>query len=191
MTPHKFISFPDNNPLLYTNTFATQKTTGPDRLIIAPESHHIDILLSLAQSLPEPFGLLYVLLTPRGMSAEPGRYQSPQPSSREETEYFLQHFQLYFESDGRHHIWLVSLPESSTLVYDNHNVIYAYGPLAQFREKLLQLGLTEQPTSIPYPHMHVYFPEFDSSEREIMNYWAWQKFPLLETDDDMRNDSAG
>ena len=187
MTLSKFFSFPDNEPLRYANTFATQKTTGPDRLIIGPESHHIDILLSLARSLPEPFGLLYVLLTPRGKSADPGRYQSPLPSSLEEAEFFLQRFQSYFEFDGRHHIWLVSLPASSTLVYDNHNVIYAYGPLEQFRKKLLELGLTEQPTAIPYPHGHMYFPEFDSSERDIMSYWAWQKFPLLETDDDMRS----
>jgi hypothetical protein len=184
MASYKLGSFPDDGkPLRYANTFATQKTTGPDRLIIAPESHYIDILLSLAQTLPEPFGLLYVLLSPPGKA--PGRYQSPQPSSLEETEYFLQHFQLYLESDGRHHIWLVSLPTSSTLVYDNHNVIYAYGPLSQFREKLLQLKFTEDATSIPYPHMHLYDAKFNSSEREVMNYWAWQKFPLLDSDDDM------
>lgn len=47
---------------------------------------------------------------------------------------FLREFRAYFESDGRHHIWVSSLQASAlqasaTLVYDQHDVIYAYGPL--------------------------------------------------------------
>jgi hypothetical protein len=99
-------------------------------------------------------------------------------------ESFLRHFQTYLESDGRHHVWVVSVPTNATLVFDNHNLIYAYGPLDEFVPILLQRGFSEQEAPIPVPHVHHYHEGFDSSEREIMAYWNWQQFPLAEGDDD-------
>ncbi len=171
------------SPFVYPNTYATEKTTGPDRLIIAPASNQIELVLELARTLPEPFGIVYVLLAPVGKSGEPGRYQSPAPASRNTMELLLTHFRDYFESDGRHHLWVTSLQNSATLVYDNHNVIYAYGPLEAFRSVLRKRGLSEKEGRIPVPHSHHYNPQFNDSEREIMAYWAWTRSPLAENDD--------
>lgn len=169
---------------VYPNTFAVQKTTGGDRLVIAPSAHQITLLSDLTRVLPEPFGILYVLLVPREQTNQPGRYESPEPSSRSELESFLTKFETYFESDGRHHIWVMSLPISSTLVYDNHNVIYAYGPLEKFRQIAVKHGLLEKDIQIPFPHTHNYNVESDKHEQEIMAYWNWKHFPLAESDDD-------
>jgi hypothetical protein len=139
----------------YPNTWAIEKTSGPDRLIIAPSSHQIELMTKLAQVLPEPFGILYVLVVSR-RDNETGRYQCPSPCKREEMESFLYRFQEYFESDGRHHIWVASVPASATLVYDRHDVIYAYGPLEQFKKILQSEGLSESPISFPAPHSHNY-----------------------------------
>lgn len=37
---------------------------------------------------------------------------------------------------------------------------------------------------IPCPHQHCYNPEFDKIEDEIMESFAWKKFPLQEEHDD-------
>ena len=185
MKTHKFgtLNGADSAPFAYPNIYAIQKTTGPERLIIAPSSNQVEILVEIARQLPEPFGILYVLIVPRGSGSKAGRYQSPAPSSRQETEIFLSRFRDYFESDGRHHVWVMSLLASATLVYDNHNVIYAYGPLAQFKKVLTARGFSEKRVQFPAPHVHNYNQEYDSEEREIMTYWNWKYFPLADDDD--------
>src|SRR5262245_37343316 len=80
----------------YDGCWNAEKTKGPDRLVIAPASGHVDVLIGLMQQLPEPFGLLYVLTVTRCGKAL-GRYQSPYPVDREETVRFLNTFRDYFE----------------------------------------------------------------------------------------------
>ena len=82
------------------------------------------------------------------------------------------------ERDGRHHIWVMSLPAKSTLVYDNHNVIYAYGPIADFQTGLEVAGLKGGEVRLPVPHHHRYNAEFDDVERGILKHWDWRVFPL-------------
>ena len=184
MNVHKFSSLigSDFIPYSYANAWAVEKTSGPDRLIIAPSSGHIELMTKLAGVLPEPFGILYVLLVSR-RDNDPGRYQSPSPCKREEMESFLREFKEYFESDGRHHIWVASMRASATLVYDHHNVIYAYGPLVQFKKILLVEGLRENPISFPAPHAHNYNQQFDEQEQKVLDYWDWRKSPLTPDDE--------
>lgn len=119
MEPYKFGTLQGDDwiPFAYPNVWAQEATTGPDRLVIAPASGQIELMRKLAEVLPEPFGILYVLLVPRS-EREPGRYQSPEPSSRAELDAFLTQFQGFFEKDARHHVWIMSLFASATLVYD-------------------------------------------------------------------------
>lgn len=184
MTAHKFSSLVGTEfvPYCFPNTWDIEKTTGPDRLIIAPSSRQIELMIELAQAMPEPFGILYVLLVSR-TDKEPARYQCPFPLERDEMELFLQTFQEYFESDGRHHIWLSSVPESSLLVYDQHNVIYAYGPLNQFELILGNKGLRRGAVSFPDPHAHNYNEQWDGEEQRLLKYWDWLKSPLMAADE--------
>lgn len=185
MEPHKFSQLQGSSslPYVYPNVWEVEQTTGPQRLVIAPSGNHIDLLIELTRQLPEPFGVLYVLVVPRGGSGEPGRYQSAQPCDRKELERFLRRFQKLLESDARQHLWLLSLPSQAQLIYDNHNVIYAYGPLDAFKRVLTAKGLTEGQVQFPSPHAHNYNAEFDEDERQIMSYWEWIYFPLAEGDD--------
>lgn len=184
MNAHKISSLVGSDfvPYSYPNAWAVEKTNGPDRLIIAPSSGHIELMTKLAGVLAEPFGILYVLLVSR-RDNDLARYQCPSPCKREEMESFLREFKEYFESDGRHHIWVASIPSSATLVYDQHDVIYAYGPLAQFKKVLHGEGLRENPISFPAPHAHNYNPQFDEQEQRVLNYWDWRKSPLTEDDE--------
>jgi len=169
-------------PHRHESTWARQKTGGADRLVIAPASGHVELLLDLAQCVHGPFGILYVLLVSR-RGREPGRYQSPEPSSYEDMELFLRTFRTYLENDGRHHVWLMSLSDQATLVYDNHNLIYAYGPLDRYTQVLRRAGLEEGETGIPAPHQHSYNAAFDSAEDDLMKLWPWEHFPLAPGDD--------
>jgi hypothetical protein len=166
----------------YDDVWDIERTSGPERLIIGPSSDHIGVVCDLVRELPEPFGLLYVLLVSR-TGLEPARYQNPYPTDRSETLGFLKTHRKYLEGDGRHHLWVMSLPASSTIVYDHHNVIYAYGPLDRFEHVLRVRGLKRGPVQFPVPHSHNYNPEFDQAEAAMMRYWSWEKCPLQDGDD--------
>lgn len=52
----------DQNPkqFFYSNIWNTEKSPQFERLVIAPESNQIDLIIDLSKRLPEPFGILYI-----------------------------------------------------------------------------------------------------------------------------------
>ena len=166
----------------YPDVWSIETTTGPSRLVAAPSARHVDCLIELSREVAEPFGILLVMLIPR-LGSRPGRYQSPRPTTREETEAFLRKHAAFFEFDGRAHIWVMSLPDKATLIYDNHDVLYAYGPIDKFTKVLERRGLTFGDVRYPVPHTHRYNPECDSGEEMVMKEWEWKWFPLQPNDD--------
>jgi hypothetical protein len=167
----------------YANNWALEKTSGPDRLVIAPRDHYIDILQKLGACMEEPFLLLYVLVVPRG-EGEPGRYQSEFSYSAIQLNEFLTSYGEFFVQDARQNLWIRSTSGSGLLVYDRHNVIYAYGPLLQFIAVLTSVGLTESDTvPMPFPHAHNYHKEFDSQARRLLSEEAWIMSPLQAGDE--------
>ncbi|WP_162601518.1 hypothetical protein [Occallatibacter savannae] len=168
---------------VYGNIWAREQTTGPQRLIIAPTRGQVDLLLRLSRSMPAPYWLLYVLLVSR-IDSRPGRYQVPAPLKPEEVEHFLTRFSKFLEGDARHHLWIGSENSLDLLVYDNHNVIYAYGDLDRFEQILTSSGI-QQVESIPFPcpHSHNYHARFDKAEEDIMRFQDWRYFPLQYSDD--------
>jgi hypothetical protein len=168
-------------PYTYQPSYYHEQTIGTNRLVIAPASDQVNLLRELSRLTQEPFGILYVLVISR-LDSQEARYQCPEPLTRTQMEAFLFEFHDFFESDARHHVWITSLPDKATLVYDNHNLIYAYGPLQRFAGVLRQQGLKEIRITVPSPHAHRYHPEFDASEAEVLSYWKWKTFPLAEQD---------
>ncbi|MBL9174829.1 MAG: hypothetical protein JNL10_14925 [Verrucomicrobiales bacterium] len=164
-------------PHQYPKVFVQEKTTGPDRLKIAASEGGSRVLLELASVLQEPFGVLYVLMVPRGGSPK-GRHQSP-CMNRAEVLALFDRFERFWDEDGRHHVWLYSEPGQATLVYDQHNVVFAYGPLGDFRPVLKDLGYSDAPElSFPSPHAHQYHQEFDEAERTLVSLPGWRCSPL-------------
>jgi len=166
----------------YADLWDVEKTTGADRVIAAPSSGQVALVEALMEELPEPFGLLSVLILARRAGHQVGRYQCPAPMSREEAVAFLHEYQEYFEGDGRHHLWVSSVSLPATIVYDHHDVIYAYGPLDDFQRVLHRRGLERGPVKIPAPHTHQYNADFDLVEDKILAHWSWHWFPLQEQD---------
>lgn len=183
-TAYKFGWMPEEQRRYeYPDVFAFEQTSGPERIVIAPSTNHISIMIDLIDLMAEPLGILYVLTVPRGGS-EPGRYQSANPVSKQEAEALLTRFRDFLENDGRHSIWVASMSESGQIVYDRHNVLYAYGPLREFEKLLLGRGLSRaQSVRFPSPHTHNYHAVFDQDERNVLRYWEWKGFPLHQSDE--------
>jgi len=181
---HKFGWLPDgvkDELYVYPNSWAREKTSGPDRLVIAPNSNHVELVLKLANQLIEPFLVLYVLVVSRGES-ERGRYQS-EPMNRDQLSKFFLRYSSFFEGDGRHNVWVRS-SDGGMLIFDRHNVIYAYGPLEKFTSTLRKFGFNQSEIiSFPVPHSHHYQDKFDNSEKLILEEQSWVRSPLHQGDE--------
>jgi len=161
--------------------FVRQATTGPERLRIAVPASGPDPLPLLVSCLEEPFSVLYLLHTPRG-GGEPGRYESPR-LSREQLLAFLFTYHAFLAADGRHDVWVHAFSPPATLVWDRHDIVYAYGPLDQFQEALTEAGFTPGVPAIPDPHSHHYHAAFDPQEAAVLGAFAWRHSPLRPEDE--------
>jgi hypothetical protein len=166
----------------YEPSYARQVVGGVERLVIAPGAAPIEFVRELLPLLPEPVWVLYVLITPRS-DAPAGRYQSATPHPREEVLALLDRFESYLTTDGRHNLWLAT-PPAGQLVLDRHEVIYAYGPVAEIESRLKTKAFTETDMiRVPVPHSHHFHEELDAEEHEILAHWEWMHSELQETDD--------
>ena len=168
-------------PYQYSNRFKIEKTKGPDRLCISVDEAQISLLLKLAFSLPTPYYVLYLLHTSQ-CGNQLGRYQSP-ALDFQALNSFMAEFCEFLTDDARHDLWVHSPEAEATLVWDRHNLMYAYGPLEQFRAILgesLQEGEVNSP---PNPHAHMYHAEYDDSERKLLRHFQWSRSPLRAGDE--------
>ncbi|MCP1616063.1 hypothetical protein FBY21_0677 [Pseudomonas sp. SLBN-26] len=151
------------------------------RLVVGVPGSDPDVILRLVRCLEAPLILLYVLHTPRG-EAEPARYQSPE-LSLPEVESFIHEFGLFLSQDSRFDLWVHSPAQQATLVWDRHDLIHAYGPLAEYVAALNGLGFSEGDVQIPIPHAHHYHPEHDETARSVMAWCDWWASPLRPEDE--------
>jgi hypothetical protein len=166
----------------YEPSYARQVVGGVERLVIAPGTAPVALLRELLPLLPEPLWVLYVLITPRS-DAPAGRYQSATPHTREEVLAMLDRFENYLANDGRHNLWLAA-PPAGQLVFDRHDVIYAYGPIAEIIARLKEKEFAEvDMIRVPVPHSHHFHEELDAEENAMLAHWPWMPSELQETDD--------
>lgn len=166
----------------YHNVFERQRfSDGQERLRIGPSRGHVDLMIELIECLPEPLRLLYVLVVSHGRDHS-GRYEAASGMSFDDTEIFLKDFGDFLQSDGRHHLWVAS-PGFGTIIYDRHDVLYAYGPLDKLVEVLKANGLKEGKVELPAPHWHGYHPEFDEAQSRVLSRFQWIHSRLHPGDD--------
>lgn len=125
-------------PFEYGNVFSRETVRGVERLRIGLDDEHNRCLRTLTSPLIEPFQLLYVLHTTRTEAAL-GRYESPE-LDLEAVQAFLERFAQFLSEDARHDLWIRSHGNDATIVFDRHNLIYAYGPLDAFESTLRTLA---------------------------------------------------
>ena len=169
----------------YGNLFARELRKDTPLLRIAADKNQIDLLKLLLDKMQEPFWLLYVLLVPRADEGASGRYQSENVLTKSEVLDFLERFEVFLESDGRQSLWIKSSKGPDLLVYDRHNLIFAYGPIDEWAQRLQNLGwneVTDENLRIPDPHMHYYHELFDDDARRLLKDFNWVHSPLRESD---------
>jgi hypothetical protein len=152
---------------------------GRERLRIGAGLGTIQLLLALAAELQEPLYLLVVMRAPRVVE-ESGRWES-NALTHGELERFAARFGELFEDDARAQLWIGEMRNDNLLVLDEHDLIYAYGPLHRFEHVLRERGYIPGDPSIPEPHEHHYNRQFDELERELRRGWAWHRTLPLET----------
>jgi len=171
-------------PFVYPNVWAKEQTSGGERLAIAPRSGYVNLLEDLTSSFEEPFQLLYVLVVPRS-EASPGRYQSEFSFDTSQLKSFLALYSDFLEQDARHNLWIRPVSGQGLLVYDRHNVIYAYGPVESFIATLTSAGLDES-SAVGLPatvHVHHYHQEFDDAANRLLTQDKWIESPLRPGDE--------
>ncbi len=160
----------------------------PPRILAGIPSGDPQVFSRLLGCLEPPFHLLYVLHTPRG-EGEPGRYQSPLLGTPQVLE-FLDTFRDFLAGDSRFELWAHSPSSDGTIVWDRHNRLHAYGPLARYRQELLALGYAHGPINLPDPHEHYYRSEFDPAARGILEAFDWRRSPLQPEDEQFRQSQS-
>lgn len=139
------------------------------------------VFRELCRCMAAPYFLLYVLHTPRG-EADAGRYQSPLLSASE-LDAFVARFGALLSGDGRFDLWAHSPGDRATVVWDRHDQLFAYGPIARFVMTLERLGFVEGAVSVPAPHTHHYRGECDALAGELIGSYAWMQTPLRPGDE--------
>ena len=185
--PARFCHLDDDGdpvPHNYGNLYFEEPCGPTRRLVIGPSRDHVDLLIELSGELRgDPWFVLYVLLVPRQGNRPAGRYQSEPFETHAELSSFLSSFRAFFEGDGRHHVWVGSAANDGMLVYDQHDVIFAYGPLERFAALLDDRGFRRESFWFPAPHTHTYYPEHDAEEERLMSECDWEYFPLQKGDE--------
>jgi len=181
---------PQNEGLPFTQSDAFKlaaSSDGSSRLIVSTAGSHVELLRALLNPRDGPFALLYVLRVPRTKGTLAGRYQSPLDLTYRDIETFLTRFREFFERDARHALWIKAFGGSAVqLVYDEHDLIYVYGPLEQYRTELIERAFPESDFEAPQDvtHIHHYHEHFDGDERCVLDDvpWTWRCSELQAVD---------
>jgi hypothetical protein len=156
-------------------------STDAARLDIGASNDHVKLLKDLLTVLQGPFRLLYVLVSPRS-GQQDGRYEHPLEFDRDAVSRFLDRYGVALEQDGRHALWIMA--DDGQLIYSQHNIIYAYGPLDEFERLLIRRDFVMSDFEIPAPHVHYYHNQFDPVGRDILASAIWERFQLEDMDDE-------
>lgn len=157
--------------------------TDYPRVYFATDDGYISLIRQCLEFMPAPFHVMYVLIRNISGNENIGRYYTETQMSRKELNSFLDQFGEFFEGDGRHNIWFISNEPKTFIVYDHHNVMFAYGEQEQFLRLLRSKNYIEKEPDIPNPHYHAYNYDYGIDETDVLNSREWIRYDL-EPDDD-------
>lgn len=163
-------------PVRYDNLYRSQSISGVQRFVIATEGEPVELLRKLVGLYSGPFRLVYLLMTPPE-GYEPTRYEVA-GLGLAEVDSFLVRFKPFLQADARHHIWIHAETSGGTLIYDEHDWIYAYGLRDEVERLLIQEGFQDGVPEIPFPHMHNESSAHDEAMLELLGAMSWKQVPV-------------
>lgn len=179
---HKIEAIIDGKPTFFDHDaiFDSQVLgNNQTRLLIGLAESNWPFILNLIQCLEPPYRLLYVLHIRRNLPQ--ARYESPSLSFGQ-LNAFLDKFGNFLSRDARHDFWIHSPSSQGTLVWDRHNLIFAYGPLEKFSDELQKGRFQRKLPEIDFHHAHHYHSEFDETVADLLSNLPWEPKPIQDSD---------
>lgn len=167
-------------PFARTSTYAVESAGATKRVVLRPTDSCVSIVNALVHTLPNEVYLLIVLIASR-RGRNSGRYQSPLMSLADAKDFLLE-FGEFFDRDARSHLWIATPDGRSTIVWDNHQLVYAYGDVVRFEKMARGHGFLPGSVDLECPHRHNYHHLFDNNEEEVLDRFEWLCLPLQEGD---------
>jgi hypothetical protein len=178
----RFFALGDDTPFRHPEIWTRQASpdTGVARLCIGGGEDPVGLLLRLGQALTEP---LFVLAVIDVSTEATGKYESEAMTDADVASFFDQFGRLFAEH-GRAEAWIGSLPDEGGLardfvVLDDHDLLYAYGPLDVFERILRDVGFTTGLPEIPVPHVHGLNVEL-AQDLQLREWPGWARVLPLE-----------
>jgi hypothetical protein len=153
---------------------------GGERVVATAPGGDPLVLRGLGAILRPPVRLLYVLFQPRG-EAPPGRFESPDLSAGE-LDRFFDRFGDFMRRDSRFDLWIFSIADGASVIWDRHDLVWCYGPPDPFEEKLRALGFTPGQPAVPAPHCHYEHYALRADAQALLRFFEWKHTPLLRMD---------
>lgn len=165
------------------DTWCIKGDSTAQRITVAPREDQIELGLEIVKGFELPIKIVYLLFRPGSASVVPGRYLCPDPLNYEEVEIFCNKFREYFQTDGRHHLWILSANEKGIkqiLIFDNHGLLHVFDDFAKIKNILEIKNFREEEIIVPVPEPHIHFSSSDNNvfERALLGYWNWTHLPF-------------
>ena len=167
----------EDTPFRYPETWAREVASDTDvvRLCIGGGDDPVRLLLAVAEALAEP---LFVLAVIDVSEAETGKYES-EAMTYADVASFFDEFGRLFAEHGRAEAWVGSTHEGGLIVLDEHDLLYAYGPLDEFERILRDRGFTAGLPEMPVPHVHALNVEL-AEQLRLREWPGWARVLPLE-----------
>jgi hypothetical protein len=179
-TGAKLFELGSDSPYRHAEGWTREESSTGDRLTVGGGATPFALFRTLVTALAEPLYILVVLRTPRATGKD-GRYQST-VKTHAEVAAFLDDFETLFSTDPRAQVWVGQTDGGALLVFDEHDLIYVYGPLDRFERLLTEASVPRRTPTVPSPHIHHYDPRRDEDERRLVHQAWGQVLPLEEQD---------
>jgi len=165
----------------FENVYSITEAEGGAMLEATTDGEAFDLWVQLIGELPEPFVLLYDLVS-SGAGRPPSAYVHEDLMATEDLKSLLMDHAPFLRQDGRHRLAVHSTPAATTLLLDEHDVIKVLPNHPRVRKALDDLGYRQSLIEIPFPHSHGQDPRFDAEEDRWFGSHPWVELDGEELD---------
>lgn len=159
-------------PVVQEDRFQHQSISGVRRILISTSGDPLELMSKLLGIYASPYRLSYFIVS-ASEGTQASKYELSGLSA-DELASILVRYREFLRTDARHHLW-VHATGGGTLIYDEHDWIYAYGSQSEISTYLGGLGFVESAPEIPFPHLHNEPRENDSVLSELLSAFDWKK----------------
>lgn len=168
-------------PYRHPRLWSREAISGVERLCVGGGERSAALLGDLAGCLPGPLFVVAVLGVAHAGKAE--KLES-EPLDIEAVVRFLDDFRELFENDARAEAWVGATSGEGLLVLDEHDLIYAYGPLDDFEEILVAREFEGGDPGVSFEHLHRFNAELDHMELRLREWGSWRRALPLDDEEE-------